>query len=134
MKTEWGMVRIRRGGLVKEQMVPGILVGRGLAVTQFPNTDQTGETAYGLTLAKLGTLLPEPSVFFSWRLAVRCAEEIIRVASFEGSNEPGIRARVAPIWATQIKPICQRYTRLDDQWEYRRASRASGEGHDMRGA
>jgi len=131
MKAEWGEVLIRRGGQIKEQMVPGVVVGRGLAVTQFPNTDITGETAYGLTLERFGLLLPRPCVFFSWRLAVRCAEELIRVVSFEGPYEPDVRARVAPKWPTLLEPICQRYTHLDDMWEYRRACEVSREGPEM---
>jgi len=130
MKAEWGEVRIKRDGQIKEQMVPGFVVGGGLAVTQFPNTDSTGQTAYGITLARFGLLLPQPCVFFSWRLAVRCAEELIRVVSFEGPYEPGVRARVAPKWPTVLEPICQRYTRLDDMWEYRRVTEAQREGQD----
>jgi len=134
MKTEWGEVLIRRGGPIKEQMVPGVLVGRGLAVTQFPLTDLTGETAYGLTLANHGMLLPTPCVFFSWRLAVRCAEELIRVVSFARAYEPEVRERVSPKWDALLKPICEKYTHLDDLWEARRASRAMGIGNTIEAA
>lgn len=131
MKTVWGMVRIRRGGLIKEQMVPGVVVGPGLAVTQFPNTDSTGQSAFGLTLAKFGLLLPGEPVYFSWRLAVRCAEELLRVVSFDAPNEKSLRARIGPIWIGLLKPICDRYSHLDDLWEERQVVGASG-GTELR--
>ena len=132
MKTDWEQVRFRGSGRVKSQMVPGIVIGRGLAVTQFPYTDITGQTAYGLTLTTFGLLLHGDVCYFSWRLAVRCAEEMIRVVSFEAPNETTLRARIGPIWNSDLKPIGERYTLLDDLWEERRASMASIEGCEWR--
>ncbi len=126
MKAEWGMARIKRGGQIKEQMVPGVIVGGGLTVTQFPNTDEMGQSGYGLTMTAFGVCLPEVA-YFSWRLAVRCAEELLRVASFEGSNEAEVAGRIQGVWDTLLKPICARYLYLDELWEIRRASKSAGQ-------
>lgn len=94
--------------------VPGIIVGRGLAVITLPNPDEDGAYGYSVTHIATGRRIGD-GAFWSQALALRCTRELIRVCSFEQSTLEEATRALGEIWDGSLKPIVSRYLRLDEQ-------------------
>ena len=99
--------------------VPGIVVGRGLAVILFPKPDEEGYRAYGVTHLASGYSIGF-NAFFSKALAVGCARELVRICSFEHPTVAEAEASTLQRWGGPLKAIFDRYRHLDDMWLARR--------------
>ena len=95
---------------------PGIIVGRGLAVVELPWPSEDGYTGYSITHVPSGTRIFGITLgcFFSVRLALRCARELVRIASFNGrtvDDMPDLRLQMP-----ELRNVAVLYDYLDDLW------------------